>query len=265
MKPLLTLLLLTLLLLTTVLPAQLVTNGDFAAGLTGWAVTGNVSPDNGVASFNGTATGADTLPSGLLSQTIPTTVGASYLLAFDVGAAGSALGDQKLQVGAEVFTLTKTGVGTQWSNKTQAFTATAATTTITFRDVSGVTAGIDLLLDNVVVSVAIPTITGSSVTLAWNANPESDIASYSIRYGKVSGSYPSIATTATTTTLTVSGLTPGVWYFVAVATSTSGLTSPPSSELAVTMLAPPAVPPSSPRGLRVVPDPISTTLKPATR
>jgi hypothetical protein len=230
------------------------TNGDFAANLTGWIATGNVFPEAGLASFNGNAT-SDSAPNGVLAQTIPTTPGGTYTVAFDMGVNGSVAGEQRLRVGVEEFSLVKSGAVTQWQRKTHTFTATTAATTLMFTDVSRVTDGIDLLLDNVVVSEAIavvPTITGSSVSLAWNGNPESDVATYTLHCGQVRGAYTRTATAVSPqTTATVTGLAPGSWYFAVSATSASGLVGPRSAEVSALLVAPPT-PPVAPTGLRVL-------------
>jgi hypothetical protein len=72
----------------------------------------------------------------------------------------------------------------------------------------------------------------SSVNLAWNPNPESDIASYQLSYGTSSGVYSNTLATGAGTTAAVSGLEEGrTYYFVVRAINTAGLESPPASEL----------------------------------
>lgn len=70
-----------------------------------------------------------------------------------------------------------------------------------------------------------------SVTLAWNANPESDIVSYTVHYGTVSGQYPQSVSAGNNTTVAVNGLTAGTWYFVVTALDANGLQSVPSTEI----------------------------------
>lgn len=74
-----------------------------------------------------------------------------------------------------------------------------------------------------------------SVTLAWNANPETNIAGYRLRYGTTSGSYPNTVDAGTNLSATASGLATGTtYYFTVVAYNTTGQTSPAASELVYT-------------------------------
>jgi hypothetical protein len=71
-----------------------------------------------------------------------------------------------------------------------------------------------------------------SVTLAWNRNPEPDIATYVLYYGSSSGKYIYSTNAGNTTNITVTGLQPGLTYFfVVTARNTSGLESDPSTEI----------------------------------
>ena len=71
-----------------------------------------------------------------------------------------------------------------------------------------------------------------SVTLAWNANIEPDIAGYVISYGTSSGNWPTSVDAGNTTQHTVNGLTRGAtYYFVLRAFNTDGLYSAPSVEV----------------------------------
>ena len=77
-------------------------------------------------------------------------------------------------------------------------------------------------------------VTGShgNVKLAWNSNPESNIASYKIHLGFASGDYPEVLDVGNVTETEVSGLTPGATYYCAVqACNTEGLTSKLSVEI----------------------------------
>ena len=70
------------------------------------------------------------------------------------------------------------------------------------------------------------------VTLAWNQNPESDIAGYDLSYGTVRGTYGTTIKAGLNISTQVSGLTAGVtYYFVVVAYNTAGLRSPQSAEI----------------------------------
>jgi len=228
------------------------TNGDFASSLSGWTATGSVQPDGGAASFNGTATGADTANDGAISQTIPTVAGTTYALTFSKSASGSAVGTQILAVTAPGFsqsiTVSKpTVTATPWSLSVVTFTATGPTSTITFRDASSVTNGIDLLLDNVSVEAA-SVMTGTTVTIGWPASASDGVVSYRLRYGTAPGIYsgsiqigppPALEAQAT-------GLAPGVWYFAVQATNDESATGPLSDELIVVMKSAPKPPPGKP-------------------
>lgn len=75
---------------------------------------------------------------------------------------------------------------------------------------------------------------GSEIRLAWDANPESDIARYEVSYESATDQRRS-QTAATTPAATISGLTPGVVYtFEVVAINTAGLRSEPSAPITAT-------------------------------
>ncbi len=88
----------------------------------------------------------------------------------------------------------------------------------------------------------------SSVTLAWDPNPEPDIAGYILHYGTSSGSYSNSVNVGNVTTNTVAGLAVNVTYFFAVtAYNASGLESDFSNEVSYTVdLVPPTVSIKSP-------------------
>lgn len=80
--------------------------------------------------------------------------------------------------------------------------------------------------------VAATTPSTTSLGLAWNANPESDIASYQVYYGTTAGSHPTVVQAGADTTATVTGLVEGTtYYFVVSATNQAGLQSVPSAEI----------------------------------
>ena len=165
-------------------PGTLV-NGSFESNYAGWAVTGSAFIESvassyiatdGVklASLNGDST-SDSVPNAVLSQAFATTAGTNYTLAFDMGVIGSASGEQKLQVtvdGAgnvltQIASKTKTAGGSaQWSAMSYTFVANSAITTLTFRDISAVTAGIDTLLDNVRVAGSPTSVNTAPVAVA---------------------------------------------------------------------------------------------------
>lgn len=72
----------------------------------------------------------------------------------------------------------------------------------------------------------------ASVNLSWNANPESDIASYQVSYGTAAGSHPTLIQAGANTAATVTGLVEGTtYYFVVNATNQAGQQSAPSAEV----------------------------------
>ncbi len=73
----------------------------------------------------------------------------------------------------------------------------------------------------------------NAVNLAWDANPETDIAGYRVYFGTTSGNLDRSLTVDTTPEATLSDLEPGALYYCAVqAFNTSELVSPLSSEIA---------------------------------
>lgn len=77
-----------------------------------------------------------------------------------------------------------------------------------------------------------PVAAQTSVTLAWNANTESDIAGYALSYGTTSGNWPTAVDVGNVTQYTLNNLTRGTtYYFVLRAYNTDGLYSGPSAEI----------------------------------
>ncbi len=153
-------------------PAQLallssatIVNGSFESGLDGWAHTGNLQARSASAPYtatNGTRliafNHANLLPNGVISQTISTTPGATYTLAFDVGVLAYNTLQQQMQVTATGQTvvlsrnITVIGLGngtTRWVAQSFTFVADSSSTVLAFRDISTTSNGLDLLLDNV--------------------------------------------------------------------------------------------------------------------
>src|SRR5689334_20828953 len=89
----------------------------------------------------------------------------------------------------------------------------------------------------------------ATVTATWNPNPESDIAGYRLLYGTQSGNYTTTIDVGNVTTYVATVVGGKTYFFVVQAYDTSGLTSPNSTEVSVT------VPPG--------PAPILTSLNPA--
>src|SRR5262245_42225909 len=57
---------------------------------------------------------------------------------------------------------------------------------------------------------------GGQVSLAWDANPEPNVAGYRLYYGTSPGNYTSFLDVGTATTATVTNLTDGVTYYFVV-------------------------------------------------
>jgi len=76
----------------------------------------------------------------------------------------------------------------------------------------------------------------AEITLAWDQNPESDIAGYKVYYGLESGAYSNVIDIGSYTSCTISGLEEGETYFiVATAYDTSGNESAYSGEITYTV------------------------------
>ena len=89
-----------------------------------------------------------------------------------------------------------------------------------------------LVAGSVYLGSAVMAANGSSVTLAWNANSESNLAGYRLLYGTTSGVYPVSVDVGNATTATAGGLNPGqTYYFAVVAYNSAGQTSPPSAQV----------------------------------
>jgi hypothetical protein len=92
---------------------------------------------------------------------------------------------------------------------------------------------------------------GNTVTLAWDANTEPDLAGYKVYWGRSSRHYdnspvPTVAPSANPT-FTTPALPNGTWYFAVTAYNTSGLESDYSNEVSKTI----ATAPAAPKGLRI--------------
>lgn len=86
-------------------------------------------------------------------------------------------------------------------------------------------------MDDVLIEDAdAPDAATTSVTLAWNPNPERNIAGYNVYYGRVSDTYLRLVTvTATTATIRVRGRR--TVYFAVTAFDANGLESDLSEEV----------------------------------
>ncbi len=75
-----------------------------------------------------------------------------------------------------------------------------------------------------------------SVSLAWDANVETNIAGYRLYYGALSGHYTQMLDVGNVTEATISNLTAGFTYFFAVtAYDSAGFESLPSNETSLTI------------------------------
>jgi len=175
----------------TVIPAA-VGNGGFDAGFDGWSPSGSVrvqaiqdpaTGTNRVVGFNA----GNTKPDGILTHSFPTHPGASYVLEFRMGVLDYNKWEQSLEISlqgsspivSKTLTLRGSGGGkTSWQLRRIAFTANSAVTTVQFRDVSTVTTGIDLLLDDVSNSLAAEEFSSIPAGTFIMGSPLSEIGRY---------------------------------------------------------------------------------------
>jgi hypothetical protein len=80
----------------------------------------------------------------------------------------------------------------------------------------------------------------ADVTIAWNANTESDLAGYKVYYGTASGVYGSPIILGTQTTYTISGLFAGTYYIAVTAFNSSGLESGYSNQVSTNIAGSPS-------------------------
>ena len=166
--------------------ANLVQNGDFSLGIdrttsiTDWTVsyTGAHTGDSvlflnsadyrACCGVNDTGTGdfvsygaGNSPDTGQVSQSFATSPGAKYNLSFLYGSFGFQGAEQSLTVAAgslsaTITTLTSTvDLSAVLAPYSYTFTATGATTTLSFSDISTITNSVDAFLDNVVVTPAV--------------------------------------------------------------------------------------------------------------
>jgi hypothetical protein len=77
----------------------------------------------------------------------------------------------------------------------------------------------------------------ATVTIAWDRNPEPDIAGYRISYGTVSGVYTNTVDVGNRLDYQIRGVDDGQkYYFVVRAYNTGGAVSPPSSEISANIV-----------------------------
>jgi predicted phage tail protein len=83
----------------------------------------------------------------------------------------------------------------------------------------------------------------ADVSLAWDANSETDLAGYRIYYGTSSRSYGSPVTLGKVTTYTVQSLSSGTYFFTVTAFNSSGAESGYSNEVTTTIAPTDTTPP----------------------
>lgn len=84
-------------------------------------------------------------------------------------------------------------------------------------------------------ALSVTALAQSKVVVAWNANPEPDVAGYKVLVGTSSQNYSTSQDVTKGTRASLTGLLPGVKYYCAVqAYNTAGLTSPLSREFTFT-------------------------------
>jgi fibronectin type 3 domain-containing protein len=75
----------------------------------------------------------------------------------------------------------------------------------------------------------------AEIQLAWDPNPETNLAGYKVYYGLAPGNYSLAINLGNQTTYTVTGLAVGTYYFVVTAYDTSGLESDASNQVSATI------------------------------
>ena len=87
------------------------------------------------------------------------------------------------------------------------------------------------------------TAVAGDATLSWSPNTESDVVSYRVHYGPASGTYDTVIDVGLLTTYTVTGLSPGTYYFAVTAHNLAGAQSGFSNEVSKLILdtAPPVI------------------------
>ena len=140
--------------------ANLITNGSFESGTTGWTTSGTVAATSGQGSVLGTNSAAfgsgQGANDGVISQAVTTVAGGTYSLGFNYGAFGAAT-NQSIRVlvvsgGFTVLDQTFTDLGSNpniLDDYELSFTALGAFTTVSFNDTSSTSTGVDGNIDNV--------------------------------------------------------------------------------------------------------------------
>lgn len=106
--------------------------------------------------------------------------------------------------------------------------------------------------------VTTPVFASFAVTLAWDANPETDLVGYKLSYGTASGAYTNVISTGLVTEISVPNLVEGTTYYFAVAAvNAAGAQSLNSNEVSYSFttsgtVVPPTVVTTSPTGKTVI-------------
>lgn len=106
--------------------------------------------------------------------------------------------------------------------------------------------------------VTTPVFASLAVTLAWDANPETDLVGYKLSYGTASGAYTNVISTGLVTEISVPNLVEGTTYYFAVAAvNAAGAQSLNSNEVSYSFttsgtVVPPTVVTTSPTGKTVI-------------
>ncbi len=75
----------------------------------------------------------------------------------------------------------------------------------------------------------------ATVSLAWNANTDQNLAGYKIYYGNASRNYSAVIDVGNATSYAVANLSSGTYFFAVTAYNTSGAESPFSNEISTTI------------------------------
>jgi hypothetical protein len=128
--------------------SEAIKNGNFAAGLTNWVVSGNTVNAYGGLAFNA----GDSAPNGVATQSFITQAGSVCTARFNIVGGGNLSPQQRLRV-SFVDTASQAVLATgdygQGTTNTLTFTATSAGSTVEIRDISTNTVSTDIALNQI--------------------------------------------------------------------------------------------------------------------
>ncbi len=164
-------------------------NGSFESDFTGWTISGNqsIQSDPPYVATQGSKlvgfNGANQTPNAVLSQSFATVAGQSYTVTFDLGVLAYTSSSQTMQLSVDgtgnlinrSITIAGVNGSLRWYPQSQAFTANSTSTTLTFRDQSTSTQGLDMTLDNVVVTGPPPPPNTAPVAVADSYSTDQDV------------------------------------------------------------------------------------------